>query len=83
MSTDSQVTPYYGAACASRVLLKDELQAMQDNIDGKTKGLAQLEAQHDEFAEAQADLPSSDELAAEVERFLQSQTDDDSGDSAD
>ncbi len=47
MSTDSQVTPYYGAACASRVLLKDELQAMQDNIDGKTKGLAQLEAQLD------------------------------------
>ena len=45
--------------------------------------LAQLEAQHDELAEAQAGLPSSDELAAEVERFLQSQADDDSGDSTD
>lgn len=62
---------------------RNRLDTLVQSEESHGQMLAQLEAQHDEFAEAQADLPSSDELAAEVERFLQSQTDDDSGDSAD
>ncbi len=62
---------------------RNRLDALVRTEESHGQMLAQLEAQHDEFAEAQADLPSSDELAAEVERFLQSQADDERGDTGD
>ncbi|MEZ5243968.1 MAG: PAC2 family protein [Acidimicrobiales bacterium] len=45
--------------------------------------LAELERQHDQYGHDGATLPTSDELAAEVEQFLRSQDDNDNNDSDD
>ncbi len=60
------------------IATRNRLDALVRSEDSHGEMLAQLEQQHDELTQAGEDLPTSDELAAEVERFLRSQ-DDDSG----
>jgi len=54
---------------------RNRLDALVRTEDSHGEMLAQLEKQHDQFTQDSLELPTSDELAAEVERFLRSQED--------
>ncbi len=55
---------------------RNRLDSLVRSEDSHGEMLAQLERQHDQLTQADVELPSSDELAAEVERFLRSQDED-------
>ncbi len=57
------------------IATRNRLDALVRSEDGHGEMLAQLEDQHDQLTQADIQLPTSDELAAEVERFLRSQDD--------
>jgi len=63
------------ALATDALATRNRLDALVRTEESHEEMLAQLEHQHDQLTQADVELPTSDELAAEVERFLRNQGD--------
>ena len=58
---------------AEAISARNRLDSLVRNEDSHGEMLAQLERQYDDLLDAESSMPTSDELASEVEKFLRSQ----------
>ncbi len=75
MANAAGVTFDTGDLATEAIATRNRLDALVDRDETHGEMLTQLEHQHDQLTQDDVGLPTSDELAAEVEHFLRSQDD--------